>query len=354
MPIASVKPVVRITAVVVLLVAASACLPDDRATATTGTGIVRGVVWHDLDSDGYRDANEPRLRNVVIAQDGTTNRSVTDGEGRWALRLPEGTHRLIAVTGWLPSACPGDLWCRTGRTHSQWFAVENQFVRITVRITAGRTKAGVDLGLEPDHGDPTGRSTSLHSGNDRGDGPARAHDLAVRHSSIRWYAGCKDPDRTRVCPVGTTLSNLGQIYNQGTAWVTDIRFVITVPPGTVLSRDPVPDRATPGPSPTRTGRTGRCADGSTWIEFALNRNLPPAGAVWFASNFKITGGPHSPKPYSTNYDHKAYVSISALNPADDDSPLRVDPRRGLDKGHNVNWPRAVDDDTSDAVEWNVA
>jgi hypothetical protein len=88
--------------------------------------------------------------------------------------------------------------------------------------------------------------------------------------------------------------------------------------------------------------------------FALRRNLPPAGAVWFATSVRITGGPRSPQPYRTTYDHRSYISISGLDPGDDDSPLRVDPHRGLDKGHNVNWPRAVDDDTSDAVEWNVA
>ena len=112
---------------------------------------------------------------------------------------------------------------------------------------------------------------------------------------------------------------------------------------------------TPGTQPTRSGRTGSTADGGKWIEFKLGRNLAPAGAVWFSSTYTITGGPLTPKPYGTGtkYDRRGYLSVSMVTPGEDDSTLRTDPRLGLDKGHNVNWPRAVDDDTSDAIEFNV-
>lgn len=171
---------------------------------------------------------------------------------------------------------------------------------------------------------------------------------------MRSNAECADPNSTRVCPIGATVTALGQVYNQGTAWVSSVRFVLTLPKGTALAKAPTLDTATPGASPTRTGRTGTTADGGTWIEFQLAAAVPPAGAVWFRSGFKVTGGPSSPKPYRTPLDHSSFLSITAVTPADNDSPLRTDPALGLDAGHNINHPKALDDDTSDATEWNVA
>ncbi|HRW38536.1 MAG TPA: hypothetical protein P5254_12605 [Aquihabitans sp.] len=345
----------RLVAVAAIVVLVGPVEPTTSGAAAPAPGTLSGTVYFDLDSDGRRDAGEPGVANVILGRLGTSTVVTTGPSGAWSITLPAGATTLTALTGWLPSACPGDLHCAAGRTRDQDFAVENQFVRLRTTVPSGGTIGALDLGLEPDYGDPTGRATSLHSGNDRGDGKARAHDLAARNSMIGWYAGCADPDRTRVCPVGTTLSASGQIYNQGTAWVSGIAFVVTVPPGTVLSADPVLDRSTPGPKPARTGRTGPTADGGTWIEFSLGRALPPAAAVYFRTSYRLTGGPMSPVPYGTgrNYDRKAYVSISKVVPAEDDSPLRVDPRTGRDAGHNVNWPAAKDDDTSDAVEWNV-
>jgi hypothetical protein len=328
--------------------------PATGAGAAVTTGTVSGTVWHDLDADGTRDAGEPGIRRVTITRLGTTATTVTGADGRWTLSLPSGTATISALTGWLPSACPGDLQCAAGRTTNQRFAVENQFVRARVNVTAGGAITGLDLGLEPDHGDPTGRPTSLHRGNDRGDGTALSHDLAVRHSG-EGYAGCADPSGTRVCPVGARITGIGQIYNQGLAWVTDVRFVVTVPPGTTLRSDPVLDRATPGTKPTRTGRSGPTAEGGRWIEF-VHPGLPPATALWFRTTFEVTGGPSSPKPYGSGAkaDRKAYVSISQVTPRDNDSTLLVDPRTGRDLGHTVNGPQALDDDTSDAIEFNVA
>jgi hypothetical protein len=333
--------------------ARSAVATTQRAASSSGT--VSGTVWHDTDSDGKREPGEPPVSSVVITRAGTSTRVVSGRDGRWSLVLPAGAVTLTAITGWLPSACPGDLHCAAGRTARQRFAVENQFVRARVTVTAGATTAGIDLGLQPDHGDPTGRSTSLHSGNDHGDGPALAHDLAARHSSTDWFPGCTDPDHTRVCPVGTRLVNSGQIYNQGTAVAEGIRFVITVPPGTRIGAGPTPNPSTPGAAPTATGASGPTADGGRWVEYRLNRNLSPAAAVWFTTRFDLVGGPSSPQPYGTGhaYDRKAFVSIVAVTGGDQDSTLRRDPRLGRDAGHNVNWPRSVDDDTSDAVEWNV-
>jgi hypothetical protein len=212
---------------------------------------------------------------------------------------------------------------------------------------------GVDVGLSPDHGDPTGSPTSLHAGNDPGDGSPRTHDLAVRHSGGS-YAGCADAAKTRVCPVGTQLTFTGQLFNQGTAWVSGVRFVVTVPKGTTLRRDPLPDAATPGPAIARTGRSGATADGGRWHEFSLASSLPPAGALWFRTTLEVTAGPATPQPIATgSYARSSFVSVSAVTPRDNDAPLRVDPGLGLDRGHNVNWPRRIDDDTSDAVDWNV-
>ncbi len=348
------------TALVALGLAGPINLPEGPAGAVVSpdivsTGTVSGRAWQDLNSNGVLDVGESGLAHVIITVDGTAARVETGSDGRWSLVVPAGPVTLTAITGWLPSACPGDLRCPAWRTADQAFEVENQVLRARVNVTAGGSVSGLRLGLEPDYGDPTGSPTSLITGNDRGDGTARVHDLAVRNSNIGWYKGCTDPDKTRVCPIGTTISNAGQIYNQGTAWVSAIRFVVTVPPGTVLASDPVPYIATPGPKPVRTGRTGRCVDGSTWIEFALGTSLPPAGSVWFITAYKIVSGPLTPTPYPSgrNYDRKGYFSISAVTPSEDDSTLRVDPRQGLDAGHNVNWPVSRDDDTSDAVEFNV-
>lgn len=320
--------------------------------AEMSTGTVRGTVWHDLDGDGVREAGEPGLAKVVVTRLGTSERAVTGADGTWRMTVPAGTVTLTAITGWLPSACPGDLWCAAGRARDQDFAVENQFLKARPAVAAGSTVSGVDLGLSPDHGDPTGASTSRHSGNDPGDGAARSHDLAVRHSG-EGYTGCSDPTGLRVCPVGTTIGGLGQLYNQGTAWVSGVRFVVTVPRGATLATDPVLDQATPGTRPTRTGRTGTTASGGTWIEFSVDP-IPPGGAVWFRSAVRQSAGPSTPKPYPSGHDRRSFIAISALTPRDVDSTLRTDPELGLDAGHNVNHLRSRDDDTSDAIEWNVA
>ena len=132
-----------------------------------------------------------------------------------------------------------------------------------------------------------------------------------------------------------------------------ITFVVTVPRGTILSADPKLDPSSVGPAPTRTGRRGSTADGGRWFEFALNRFLAPAEAVWFSSAVRIVGGPSTPKPYSSRRDHEAFISINKISEGDQDAPLRTDPTLGRDGGHNVNWLRSRDDDTSDAFEWNV-
>ena len=341
------RTMVAVALAAVLAATVSACTAAPRG----GTSI-SGTVWHDINGNGVRDANEPGIANVTIVSEGWTQSAVTGTDGSWSLVVPTGSNTLTAITGWLPSDCPGDLYCAAGRTANQRFAVENQFVRAHITVTTAPI-SGLDLGLLPDHGDPTGAPGSMNSGNDPGDGPALVHDLAARNSVVNWYAGCTDPDYTRVCPVGTTLTATGQIYNQGTAEASGVLFVVALPPGTSLVRDPALDPVTPGVTPTRTGRTGTTAGGGKWIEFALNRTIPPAGAVWFTTSYSITGGPLTPIPYTKVYDHKAYISIVAVDGGDADSTLRYDPRIGLDRGHNVNWPRSLDDDTSDAIEFNV-
>jgi hypothetical protein len=325
--------------------------PDPAAGATAATGTVGGTVWRDQDGDGRRDAGEPGVSRVVIGRNGTSVRAVTASDGTWSLTLPAGSVTLTALTGWLPSACPGDLHCKAGRTADQDFAVENQFVRSTVTVVAG-ARTTLDLGLLPDHGDPTGSPTSANTGNDPGDGVARGRDLAVRHSAPDGYVECADPSGTRGCPVGTTLRGKGQLFNQGIGWATEVRFVLVVPPGVSIASDPVRDSLTPGPALTRTGRTGCTSVGGKWVEFAAG-SLAPAQALLFNARFRIDAGPRTTKPLTTDYDHQVYVSISGAANADDDAPMLVDPNQGKDRGHNVNWPRALDDDTSDAIEFNV-
>jgi hypothetical protein len=325
--------------------------PSPAAGATTATGTVGGTVWRDLDGDGRRDGGEPGVSRVVIGRNGTSVRAVTATDGTWSLTLPAESVTLTVLTGWLPSSCPGDLYCPAGRTADQDFAVENQFVRRTITVVAG-ARTTLDLGLLPDHGDPTGSPTSANTGNDPGDGAARVRDLAVRNSVPSGYAGCSDPDRTRGCPVGTTLGAKGQLFNQGTGWSTDVKVVLVVPPGVSIVADPVRDPLTPGTALTRTGRSGCTSVGGKWVEFAVG-SLAPAQALLFTANYRIDAGPKTPTPLTTDYDHQVYVSISGATNGDDDGPLLVDPNQGKDRGHNVNWARALDDDTSDAIDFNV-
>ncbi len=338
--------------VVVALVGASACElppPEDGAT-------VSGLLWRDLDSDGAHDAGEPGIGGIVVAMAGTTVRSVTDGDGRYRIWLPAGTHTLSAITGWLASQCPGDLDCALGRGPDQDFAVDNQFVRRTLTIVAGEDRPGIDGGFLPDHGDPTGAPGSRLDGNDAGDGPAAGVDVAVRHSGAAGgFAACTDPYGTRVCSLGDRFTTNAQIYNQGTTALPDVRFLVTVPPGARLVSGPSTNPSTPGPAATATGRTGTSADGGQWVEYHLTATLPAARAVWFALRWEIVSGPPSPTPYRSGHDRdrRSFVAVTALGTSDRDSSFGANPFVDRDGGHNVNWPVAVDEDSSDTVNWNT-
>ncbi len=345
----------RPTALAILLVAtllgATACDPPPQDGAT-----VSGVLWRDVDSDGVRDPAEPGIRGIVVAEAGTGVRTVTDAEGRYRLWLPTGTHTVSAITGWLASQCPGDLYCALGRGPNQRFEVINQFVRRTLSIAAGQDRPGLDGGFLPDHGDPSGAPGSRFDGNDAGDGSAAVTDVAVRHSATaNGFNACTDPSGTRVCSLGDNFTTNAQIYNQATAALPDVRFLVTVPPGARLVRSPTPNPSTPGPSATATGRSGTSADGGRWVEYRLGAGLPAAAAVWFNVHWEIVSGPPSPTPYRTGQDRdrRSFLAVTTVGVADRDSAFGTNPFADRDGGHNMNWPVAVDEDSSDTVNWNT-
>ncbi len=257
------------------------------------------------------------------------------------------------ITGWLASGCPGDLTCAAGRGPDQSLAARNQRYLATVDLAAGQSVNGVDSGLLPDRGDPAGAPGSQHDGNDVGDGPSAPVDVAVRHS---WVGSdnCADPAGTRACSLGDQFTTNVQVFNQGTAAVDGIAFVVTVPRGATLRAAPTPSPATPGSTITP-GRSGTFANGEGWREYRLSGPLPAAASAHYTADWEIVGGPPSPIPYGVgrNRDRHSFVKISALAGADRDSMVGIDPFGDRDGGHNVNWPVSQDEDGSDTTDWNT-
>lgn len=89
--------------------------PTVTATATPAAGTIRGVVWHDLDRDGSREAGEPglpgttlTLRNMAYQ---VVDSFITDSSGQYEFAgLPAGNYVLSAAfpPGFQPSTA--DSW----------------------------------------------------------------------------------------------------------------------------------------------------------------------------------------------------------------------------------------------------
>lgn len=330
----------------------------DAPELLAGEGGVSGTIYWDRNSNGRQDDGEPGIPDVIVGKVGTPFSTATDSAGQFSLILPAGRHRLSVVTGWLRSQCPGDLVCAEGSGPQQSFAARNQFYRRDITLPERRRVIGLDAGFLPDHGDPTGAPGSANEGNDAGDGPAAVADLAVRHSIAGdQFKQCDDPQQTRVCEIGDTFATNVQIYNQGTTEADNIRFIVSEPAGTDLVSPPRPNKATTGSQAVPTGRTGTLSDGGAWVEYGLERPLPPAGAVFFALSWEVVAGPSSPRPYrtGTDRDKKSYLKISGadLAAADRDSSYGTDPTKDRNAGHNLNWPAQQDEDAMDTIEWNV-
>ncbi len=334
--------------------------PAQSTTSPAGTAVVpptvlTGTFYEDLNSNGRREARETGIGHIVVAVRDTPYQAVSDAAGRYRLVLPPGRHTVFVITGWLASQCPGDLNCSHGRGPQQGFDVVNQYPQLAVDLAPGET-AIRDGGFLPDFGDPTGTPTSENTGNDAGDGTAAATDLAVRHSTYAGFRACTDPDHTRVCPVGAQLETNAQIYNQGTAAASGIRFLINIPQGASLVHGPVANPATPVVTPVPTGMTGTAPDGGRWIEYRLAAPLPAAAAVWLTIGWVIIPGPPSPTPYATGNlrSRLTYLGITGLDGTDRDSIPGYAPWDRPDLGHNVNWPAAKDEDAADSAGWNVS
>lgn len=60
--------------------------------------LARGVVFHDLDTDGARDADEPGIEGVAVSNGRDV--VVTDERGRWRLAVDDDTIFVIKPRGW--------------------------------------------------------------------------------------------------------------------------------------------------------------------------------------------------------------------------------------------------------------
>jgi len=89
--------------------------------------VISGVVFHDLDQDGRRDAGEPGVAGVqvLIANPGSQKRTTTDGAGLFSVVVPPGTYTVELVVTLLP-----ERFEPTTPTKVQVLVKERAFVRV--------------------------------------------------------------------------------------------------------------------------------------------------------------------------------------------------------------------------------
>ncbi len=63
------------------------------ASAAEATGTITGVVWHDLNANGLRDAGEPGVKNAYVGIKGLDSSYVaTAADGSYSITAPAGSH----------------------------------------------------------------------------------------------------------------------------------------------------------------------------------------------------------------------------------------------------------------------
>lgn len=90
----------RRTAAVAVAVAAPLALTSTTASAQDagGTVSISGVVWHDLDGDGVREAGEPGIANQWLALNEDQQSTRTDAQGRYSFaNLAPGSYIVQSV-----------------------------------------------------------------------------------------------------------------------------------------------------------------------------------------------------------------------------------------------------------------
>ena len=139
-----------------VLIAVLACgvgaLSGASAYAQEG-GTIRGVVYHDLDGDGVRDAGEPGLPTRDVARE-EGGQEVTGEDGAYLIDAGAGEHTLRVNLDQSVNTCVGTLgrgfspldrsWCV--HITYPWRVTTPQ--PVTVDISPGQT-IEVDFGLQP-------------------------------------------------------------------------------------------------------------------------------------------------------------------------------------------------------------
>ncbi|GGP37148.1 hypothetical protein [Saccharothrix coeruleofusca] len=78
--------VIAAAAVIPLALPAAAFAQEAGQPAEEGTGTVSGVVWHDLNGNGLREAGEPPIADQVMLLGDRAFQARTDSEGRYTIR----------------------------------------------------------------------------------------------------------------------------------------------------------------------------------------------------------------------------------------------------------------------------
>ncbi|GAA2665311.1 MULTISPECIES: SdrD B-like domain-containing protein [Actinosynnema] len=83
----------RKAGITALVIAASALAAAPAALAEEATGTVTGIVWHDLNANGLRDAGEPGVKNAYVGIKGLNSSYVATAEdGSYSITAPAGDH----------------------------------------------------------------------------------------------------------------------------------------------------------------------------------------------------------------------------------------------------------------------
>lgn len=131
-----------ISRLVALAFAAAAPLTLVGTAQATDTGSISGHVWHDLDNDLIRDADEPGIANHYLVIEGTGHVVKTDARGEYVFEhLAPGSYQVRSTdrSGW------GQGWIVGGNTSA--FRPDNGALWMPITLQAGQQVKNVDSGF---------------------------------------------------------------------------------------------------------------------------------------------------------------------------------------------------------------
>ena len=279
------------------------------APVANAAGVVSGTVYRDANNNGVRDAGEPGVGNIVISAGASS--VVTNANGAWAMTLV-GNVEVRVVTGWYRSQC-NDLNCPVGPGSGQDFAVDSQ--RIVASVTAEANPV-LDAGIVPDWqgGYPIPSARPL---------PANTADVSARVSFIAptGAAAASNCFRTgtagnRACAIGDQPQFLAQIFNEGTAALTDPSGYLELPAATSFvslapsvspANHPALGAVTLGTFNATTGR----------LPFTLNGTLPAGGAAMYTATLQVVAGAPLTTTFQTSGSYPNPVGIRITSVTND-------------------------------------